>query len=782
MTEKPNGIHQLHEKLEKLLKKQEIFSSDINELRNEINKLKAIETNQNVIQKERVQTSAAEITGVQPENIKTTYPKQQNAFTPKPARSKISLLPKINKNLEKFIGENLISKLGIIITVLGVAIGTKYSIDHHLISPLTRIMLGYIAGLILLGFGIKLKDKYENYSAVLVSGAMAVMYFITYFAYNFYDLMPQFIAFGLMVLFTVATVSAALKYNKQIIAHIGLVGAYAVPFLLSNESENIAILFTCIVIINAGILILAFKKYWKLLYYASFLLTWLIYFAWYTESYQIDLHFGLGLTYLSIFFVIFYITFLAYKLIQKEKFEIGGILLLLTNSFIFFGIGYSLFYHHSTGQDFLGLFSFCNAIIHFIAGFIIYRQKLADRNLFYLFTGLALIFITIAIPVQLDGNWVTLLWAGEAALLFWIGRTKKISFYEVLSLLFMMIAFISIAQDWNLNYLMDKPLKPILNITFLSSILFIAAFSFINIINNNKNYSSPLLNKQELLNLMSYILPGILVFTIYYTFRMEISNYWNLLFSCSAIAETSSDKLGPAIVSNDNLLKYKAIWLINYTMLFLPVLAFVNYKRIKSHAFAYILLAIITLVLLIFLMSKLFLLNELRDSYLEQSLSQYYQRGIFNIVIRYISLVFVVVMLYASYQYIYRVFLNKVFRMVTELVFHLFIIWLASSELINWMDIAGSTQSNKLGLSILWGVYSLQLIVLGIWKKKKYLRLGAIVLFGVTLIKLFLYDISHLNTISKTIVFVSLGLLLLIISFLYNKYKSIISDEVEKMK
>jgi uncharacterized membrane protein len=68
------------------------------------------------------------------------------------------------------------------------------------------------------------------------------------------------------------------------------------------------------------------------------------------------------------------------------------------------------------------------------------------------------------------------------------------------------------------------------------------------------------------------------------------------------------------------------------------------------------------------------------------------------------------------------------------------------------------------------------LIGLGIWKKKKYLRIGAIALFGITLYKLFFYDISDLDTIAKTIVFVSLGALLLIISFLYNKYKQIISD------
>ena len=111
MTEKPNGIHQLHKKLETLLKKQEIFSSEINALRDEINKLKAIETNQNVLHKERIHTAADEITGVlQPENIKAAYLKHHKPITSKQGRLKISLLPKISENLEKFIGENLISK------------------------------------------------------------------------------------------------------------------------------------------------------------------------------------------------------------------------------------------------------------------------------------------------------------------------------------------------------------------------------------------------------------------------------------------------------------------------------------------------------------------------------------------------------------------------------------------------------------------------------------------------------------------------------------------------
>ena len=121
--------------------------------------------------------------------------------------------------------------------------------------------------------------------------------------------------------------------------------------------------------------------------------------------------------------------------------------------------------------------------------------------------------------------------------------------------------------------------------------------------------------------------------------------------------------------------------------------------------------------------------------------------------------------------------MKKYLSKIAIICMHISIVWMLSSELINLLDIAGSTQAYKLGLSILWGTYSLMLIILGIWKKQKYLRVGAIILFAITLVKLFLYDVSHLDTIAKTIVFVLLGVLLLIISFLYNKYKHIIADE-----
>jgi uncharacterized membrane protein len=140
-------------------------------------------------------------------------------------------------------------------------------------------------------------------------------------------------------------------------------------------------------------------------------------------------------------------------------------------------------------------------------------------------------------------------------------------------------------------------------------------------------------------------------------------------------------------------------------------------------------------------------------------------------------------LLFAIYRYSREEFINPFpfkLNIAFDITLSSSIIWIASTEMITWMEIQKYSASNKLALSILWGVSALFLIGIGIWKKKKHLRIGAIALFAVTLIKLFFYDISHLGTISKTIVFVSLGVMLLIISFLYNKYKHLITAENEE--
>lgn len=787
MPNNQDQINALMQKLELLLKKQQDFNIEVNEIRRDIQILRNTQalkfnesTNKQSIEPQEI-TSETEHTVTAEAAITETPISAQTAITPIQDEQNISsekkiIKPKGKSNLERFIGENLINKIGILITVIGVGIGAKYSIENNLISPLTRIILGYLVGIGLLGFGFKLKAKYVNYSAVLVSGALAILYFLTYIAYDLYGLFPQLVAFGIMLLFTVFGVVAALSYNKQIIAHIGLVGAYAVPFLLSNDSGNVTGLFSYITLINIGLLVISFKKYWKALYYVAFTFTWLIYGSWYGLSSNNE-DFTMGFVFLAIFFSLFYATFLAFKLIKSEKFQVGDIILIMLNSFIFYGFGIAWLFDYEGGEFYLGLFTLLNALIHFAVTVLIFKRKLADRKLFFLTSGFVLTFITIAVPVQLDGNWVTLIWAFEAALLFWIGRNKKVGFYEYLSYIMASLAFLSLTLDWAESYswrISSDEWSLITNTTFLTSLLCAGAFGFMSWIQTKFSTEKPSIVQQ----IMTFGIPALFICTLYFAFYLEIEQYWNNAFQASKIEISSTSGEYPEY--NYNLKDFESIWLILYTMFFISVLSFVNIIKIKNKILGIVALGSALLITLIFLTNGLYTLSELRENYLTQQLTEFYNVGAYNIYIRYISFAFFALLLYTIYRLAKQTFAKINYKVPFEILLHISIIWVTSSELLNWMDLSGSEQSYKLGLSILWGIYALLLIALGIWKKKKYLRIGAITLFSITLIKLFFYDISSLNTISKTIVFVSLGVLLLIISFLYNKYKYIISDETEQ--
>jgi uncharacterized membrane protein len=82
-----------------------------------------------------------------------------------------------------------------------------------------------------------------------------------------------------------------------------------------------------------------------------------------------------------------------------------------------------------------------------------------------------------------------------------------------------------------------------------------------------------------------------------------------------------------------------------------------------------------------------------------------------------------------------------------------------------------------LTLSGTWLFYSIVLMAVGLWRRIQGLRLAAITLFGITILKVFLYDLSFLDTLYRIISFISLGAILLAVSFLYQKYRAAIFEK-----
>jgi len=660
------------------------------------------------------------------------------------------------EDTESFIGTKVISIVGILLMMLGVGYGAKYAIENNLISPTIWIIAVYILGTALLLTALKLKSKYENFSAVLLSGAMAIYYFTTYFAFAQYDLIAREVAFGMMLIFTVFTVIAALRYDNQIIAHIGFVGAYAVPFLVRGNNENVVALFSFMAIVNVGILAVAIKKYWQSLLYSAFFLTWLIFAKWFLSTYNHSVDLNTAISFVSIFFIIFYATILAYKLLHAKAFDGGDISLIILNAVFAYSFGLAILSNNNSTEDFLGLFTFLNGLVHIIVNLAIKRFKGHDKNMHYLTFGLALAFITIAIPVEFNGSWLALFWLAESAVLFWIGRTQKVRFYEIFSYPLLGFAILSLISGWGEYYGSRHEFKLLLNMDFLVSALFILILGSMLIIAKK--------TKENAFNEYSGVLTGALFTILYFAFFLEINSYWNAQLGIN-------NELPQWMWINSNapaLATFRLIWLTNYTLLYLIAISWVNIKLYKNKTFAGVNLIINACAIFLFLTFGLYNL----------SLSKEFGDFGTQYLLRYSSIAILGGLLFSTSQYTKQSFVQINSTIGINIATHIIFLCVLTSELFNWMHLMNTQSIYKLGLSLLWSAYGFGLIIYGIWKRAKHLRIMAFIIFGLTIVKLFFYDIAHQSTISKTIVMMSLGAVLLIVSFLYNKYiPNILNEE-----
>lgn len=674
----------------------------------------------------------------------------------------------VTQELEDFIGTNLISKIGILITIVGVFIGAKYAIDKELISPLMRIILSYVFAGVLFFIALRLKAKYENFSSILMGGGLAVTYFITYIAFGYYQLFSQGVAFALMIVTTVGAVAVALWYEQKVIALIGQVAAYAIPFLLSDGRGNPAILFTYISIINVGLLVLSFKKDWKILYRIAFFLTWLVYAFWIFSSSHTPSKFLTGLVFLAINFITFYITFLSYKILKKQMYQVGEIAILLLNALLFFFLGAYLIQENFGAHRVLTWFTLFNAIIHFAAGYFIYKLKLADKTVFQFILGLGLLFVTVAIPIEFDGNWVTLLWIVEATTLCYVASANDRRLYFDIALPLVIIALISLLQDWTYAYPYLKgtdfskiTVHPFVNLNFWLSLFVCSCLGYISY----KAYQ--IAHENHSTNTTSFfrtILPVIFIFVLYFTFYNEIHLAWDIIIQKNNVSGVNNYQL------------FQVVTLLIFSCLYIAAFIWINAAWIKKRDMNALLLVWAAVVNLIIVFKGLNVLGELRDNYIQHPTSS---SSWWLINIRYCCFIGLAVLWLSSWQAIKASNTSSSLNVFFSMLFNFTLLSIVCNEFVHWMDLAGYANQYKLGLSIICGVYALALVFGGIIRRKKYLRIGGMFLFGLTLLKLFFYDLSSLSSVSKTIVLLLLGILLLVASFLYNKYKDLLFTKDE---
>lgn len=364
-----------------------------------------------------------QLNSIQPDNGLTeqiSY-KTQTQISSKPKKTSFS----INQHsaLENFIGLKIINLVGIIVLLIGISIGVKYAIDKNLITPLTRIILAYAASACLFILSIILRKNYKGFSAILFSGAMASAYFTTYGAFTYYNLFSQTICFIIMVMIAVYTAVTSLKYNRQEIAITGMVGAYAIPLLISTNHENYVLLFSYILVMNAGILFISFKRSWKILNLLALIITWSFFNGWLLFKYENANRFY-ALVFMCVYYILFLLSAFAFNITKKIKLDRRQLLHILINNFALYVSLLSIF-NASSSDAIAAMVSAACAILFFIlavAGNNFFHEETMLNRMHY---AEALILIVLFISLEWSGLTITMLWTLTAIIVFALGIITK---------------------------------------------------------------------------------------------------------------------------------------------------------------------------------------------------------------------------------------------------------------------------------------------------------------------------------------------------------------------
>jgi uncharacterized membrane protein len=684
---------------------------------------------------------------------------ESHAYKFKQAKPKKPSFLERNPDLEKFIGENLLSKIGIVIFVIGIGFLVKLGIDNDVITEPLRVAIGILIGGLMIGIAHYLRKTFANFSSILIGGALAVLYFTIALAFHEYQLFSQTVAFVIMVIITVFAVILSLAYDRKELAVLAVLGGFGTPFFVSTGSGNITVLFSYLLLLNVGMLSLVYFKKWNIINYLCFGLTYLLFIGVFGDKFvgNEDATRGTMLLFLTLFYLVFFGMNLMYNVKNKNKFEASEITILLTNTGIYFGFGLALLANYHDGL-YSGLFTTLVAIFNCVFALLLFKKKDIDQNLLYLLIGLILTFVSLIAPIQLDGNNITLFWAAESVLLLWLAKKSKIEFIKFTSILVLILMLISLVMDWNQHY--SKWSADVLPIVFnkvfvTTEIALLALLGHLKLLQKVEQIEFLAINivwKKRFISIMFALVLylGILMEFNYQLRMMDLtSSYWHMLLAIYHFIWVS------ALLLIERYKPSKGLFTLNLFLASFAILAYGTFiERIIANA------------------RNLFM----NDNY-----------ELSGFVTHYALLMLLLFIISLFYQKLHKQFGFKSSEGKIALwglaIIGLIITCFEVGHVAIISQYNGKTnlsviQNNVIRsvYPVIWGVSAFVLMIIGMKYKLKTLRIISLVLFCITILKLFVYDLAG-NATGKIISFILLGVILLVISFLYQKLKFIIQDD-----
>lgn len=357
---------------------------------------------------------------------------QPVAAAPMPKRAgREAIWPPVLKQAQRrragAIEEDLVgtwfARLGALAILIGAAFAFSWAVDNGLLGPVARVALGAGAGLAFVAAGEwSFRRGWGNFAQAVSGGGAALLYLSALAAFVLYGLVEPPFALTLLESIAAGNVLLALRYDSRALALLAATGAFVNPILLTWEarvqgtlpvdgSAAIGVL-SYVLLLDVFFIWLVVWKRWKVLSWLVFAGTWLMLWTQMSQAGStVDLAFA------TAFFVSF--ATLVFRL-REESTGWDGIRLLIVNSFVYFAFAvYCLL--DPLYEGFQGSFSLAFAAIHVGLASLVSRRNPDDGALVLSLKGLAVAFLTLGIPAQLDGSLAAVAWSVEGCLLLWFG-------------------------------------------------------------------------------------------------------------------------------------------------------------------------------------------------------------------------------------------------------------------------------------------------------------------------------------------------------------------------
>ena len=330
----------------------------------------------------------------------------------------------IGLDIEQLIAGRWLNRIGIVALLIAVSFFLKYAFDNDWIGPRGQVALGLLSGAAVLIYSQWLlrrgHDDFANRIAGLGGG---VLYLSLFAGANYYHLFPPSLAFGGMAIVTATLVVIAVRRDSQAMALVALLGGLLTPVLLSTGRDAPVELFTYLALLNAGVLLVAHTRQWSKVEWLAFAGTMLYFWGWWNGYYHEDRQ-NLTLGFASVFFL----EFALLPVLQARRtgtLEAAQTMLVALNALGYLAALHRLLYAEHRWS--LSCMLLLLAALHLVVARPVPTSEGSSSVVRMLFGGLALTFVTLVIPVQLDGKWMTMAWAIEGAILIWVGVRAQVS-------------------------------------------------------------------------------------------------------------------------------------------------------------------------------------------------------------------------------------------------------------------------------------------------------------------------------------------------------------------